>query len=54
MPKIKPAKDIPLAPAEVFKNAVKHILTNSKKQSDADLAAIQASNAARRENRKHR
>ena len=52
MPKTKPAKDIVLAPVGVFKDAVKTILSNSKKKSDEQLAEIQASNARKREAKK--
>jgi len=54
MPKTKPAKNIALAPVEIFKNAVQKVLSNSKRQSDEQLAAFQASNARKREAKKHR
>jgi len=37
MSKTKPTKDVVLAPIGVFKNAVKTILSNSKKKSDEQL-----------------
>ena len=52
MPKTRPAKNIALAPVEVFKDAVKMILANSKQKSDEQLAAFQASNAKKREAKK--
>jgi len=42
-------EDIPLVPEKDFRNAVKQILSNSKRQSNKDLAKFQASNAAKRE-----
>ena len=52
MPKTKPAKDMVLAPVGVFKDAVKAVLSNSKKKSDEQLAEFQASNARNREAKK--
>jgi hypothetical protein len=41
-----------LAPVGVFREAVKTILSNSKKKSDEQLAEFQASNAKKREAKK--
>ncbi|HUB66061.1 MAG TPA: hypothetical protein VL981_01095 [Candidatus Methylacidiphilales bacterium] len=49
MSKTKQATDISLVPEKDFRNAVKKILSNSKQQSDKDLAKFQASNTAKRE-----
>jgi hypothetical protein len=54
MPKVRPAKDIALAPIGVFKTAVQKVFSNNKKQSDQQMAAFQASNARKREAKKHR
>jgi hypothetical protein len=54
MPKIKPAEDIPLIPFETFRKTAKRILSNSKQESDRQLAAFQASNARKRKARKKR
>ncbi len=52
MSKTKPAEDIPLVPEADLKNALKSILSTTKKQSDKQLAKFQASNAAKREAKK--
>ena len=52
MSKTKPIKDVALAPVGVFKDAVKTILSNSKKKSDEQLAEFQASNARKRDAKK--
>ena len=52
MGKSRSKTDIVLAPVRVFKNAVKTILSNSKRQSDEQLAEFQASNRKKREAKK--
>ena len=52
MSKSKPAEEIPLVPETDLKNALKSILSTTKKQSDKQLAKFQASNAAKREAKK--
>lgn len=49
MKKINAAEDIPLLPEKDFGNALKQILSTTKRQSDKQLAKFQASNAAKRE-----
>jgi hypothetical protein len=46
------ADDVPLIPIDDFKKAVKKILSNTKAESDRDLAEFQASNLRKREARK--
>ena len=48
------ADDVPLIPLNDFKRAVKKVLSNSKVESDKQLAAFQASNLRKRESQKHR
>jgi hypothetical protein len=48
------AEDIPLIPIGDFKRAVKKVLTNSKAESDRQLAELQASNLIKRQSKKHR
>jgi hypothetical protein len=48
MPKLKLAKDIPLVSVDVFKNAVRNVLTNSKQDSDKQLEEFQAANVGKR------
>jgi len=47
-----PAGDVELVPFDKFSKAAKLILSNTKKQSDAQLADFQASNRKRREAKK--
>ncbi|MGD1084347.1 MAG: hypothetical protein ABSA47_06275 [Verrucomicrobiota bacterium] len=46
------ADEIPLIPFEDFKKSVKQILSNTKAESDRQLAEFQASNLRRREAKK--
>ena len=49
---IKQAKDIPLVPLPELKKSLKQIFSNTKKGSDTQLAALQASNAKHRNAKK--
>jgi hypothetical protein len=51
MPK-QAAADIPLVPFDDFKKAVKKILSNTKVESDRQMAEFQASNLKKREAKK--
>jgi hypothetical protein len=42
------ADDIPLVPEADLRDAMRRMLSNTKQQSDKDLAKLQASNAAKR------
>ncbi len=44
----KKAEDIQLVPMLEFKKTVRHVLSNSKKDIDQEIARIKASNKARR------
>jgi hypothetical protein len=46
------ADDVPLIPMDDFKKAVKKILSNTKAESDRQLAEFQASNLRKREAKK--
>jgi hypothetical protein len=46
------AKDVPLVPFDDFKKSVKKILSNTKAESDRQLAEFQASNLRSREAKK--
>jgi hypothetical protein len=46
------ASDIKLVPFADFKNAAKKILSNTKKESDAELVAFHASNVKKRSKKK--
>jgi hypothetical protein len=46
------ANDVPLIPFDEFKNSVKKILSNTKAESDRQLAEFQASNLKKREAKK--
>jgi hypothetical protein len=48
MTKSQAAKDAPLVPLSSLKRAVKHVLTVSKQQSDADLEVFQLENIKRK------
>lgn len=48
------ADEIPLVAIDDFKKAVKKVLSNSKAESDRQLAEFQASNLRKREAKKHR
>jgi hypothetical protein len=48
------ADEIPLVPMGDFKKAVKKVLSNTKLESDKQLAEFQASNLIKREAKKHR
>jgi hypothetical protein len=54
MEKTDKASEIDLVPFEALKRAAKKILSNSKKQSDRQLAVFQASNARKRKAKKKR
>jgi hypothetical protein len=45
-------EDVPLIPLSEFKLAAKKILSNTKAESDRDLAEFQASNLKKREAKK--
>jgi hypothetical protein len=46
------ANDVPLVPLGAFKKAVKTVFSNTKKESDRQLAEFQASNLRKREAKK--
>lgn len=46
------ADDVPLVPVDDFKKAVKTVFSNTKKESDQQLAEFQASNLRKREAKK--
>jgi hypothetical protein len=48
------ADDVPLVPMDDFKRAVQKVLSNTKTESDKQLAEFQASNLRKREAKKHR
>jgi hypothetical protein len=48
------ADDVPLIPLTGFKAAVKKVLSNTKAESDKQLAVFQASNLKKREAKKRR
>jgi hypothetical protein len=48
------ADNITLIPPNDFKRAVRQVLSNTKAQSDKQLAAFQASNLKKREAKKHK
>ena len=48
------ADDVPLIPIGDFQKAVKKVLSNSKAESDKQLAEFQASNLRKREAKKRR
>jgi hypothetical protein len=50
----QPAKEIPLVSAKDFGANLKKILQTSKRESDEQLAAFQASNKAKRDAKKQR
>jgi hypothetical protein len=50
----KKAEDIQLVPMPEFKKTVRHVLSNSKKDIDKQIARIKASNRARRQTRKRK
>ncbi len=54
MPKRSPADEIPLVPFDVFRKSARKILSNTKRESDRQLSALQASNARKREAKKKR
>jgi hypothetical protein len=54
MAKTKSADEIPLIPFEIFRKRAKRVLSNTKRQSDGQLAEFQASNARKREAKKKR
>jgi hypothetical protein len=54
MPTTKPAEEIALVPFEAFRKTTARILSNSKRESDKQLAAFQASNAKKRQAKKKR
>ena len=47
-PKCPSADEISLVPIDDFKKAIKKVLSNSKAESDEQLAEFQASNAKKR------
>jgi hypothetical protein len=54
MEKTEKATDIDLVSFETLKRAARKILSNTKKESDRELAAFQASNVRKRKVRKKR
>ena len=52
MSKLKPAKEVTLAPVGFFRDTVNVIVSNSKPKSDEQLAEFRASNAKKREAKK--
>jgi hypothetical protein len=48
------ANDVPLVPFERFKEVVRKVLSKSKADSDKQIEELQASNAKKREAKKHR
>jgi len=52
MPTTLPAKEIPLVSAKDLEATIKKVLQTSKRESDDQLAAFQASNKAKREAKK--
>jgi hypothetical protein len=54
MPKTRPAEDIPLIPFDAFRRTAKRILSNSKLESDKQLAEFQAANVKKRQVKKKR
>jgi hypothetical protein len=52
--KHKLAHDVPLVPFEDFKKSVKKILSNTKLESDRQLAEFRVSNLKKREAKKRR
>ena len=48
------ADDVPLIPMGDFKRAVQKVFSNTKRQSNKQLAEFQASNLRKREAQKHR
>ena len=54
MPKREPAEDIPVVPFSAFRVRARTILSNTKRESDRQLAAFQASNARKRRAKKDR
>jgi hypothetical protein len=54
MPTAKPTREIELVSFETFRRTTKRILSNSKQESDKQLAEFQARNAEKREEKKKR
>ena len=54
MERTKKASDIPLVSFDELKRVAKRILSNSKRETDRQLAAFQASNARKRNAKKKR
>ena len=52
--KYQSANDVPLVPFGEFKKSFKKLLSNTKKESDRQLAEFQASNLKKREAKKRR
>jgi hypothetical protein len=48
------ANDVPLVPLDAFKKAVKTVFSNTKRESDRQLAEFQASNLKKRDAKKRR
>lgn len=48
------ADDVALIPSGQFKEAVKRVFSKSKEDSDKQIEELQASNAKKREAKKHR
>ena len=54
MAKTEKVGEITLVPFDALKRAAKKILSNTKKESDRQLAAFQASNTRKRKAKKNR
>ena len=52
MPNNQKASEVQLVPPDEFRNALGQVLNTSKKESDKQLAKLQASNARKREAKK--
>jgi hypothetical protein len=48
------ANDVPLVPMDAFKKAVKTVFSNTKKESDRQLAEFQTNNLKKHEAKKRR
>jgi len=54
MSKRESAENVPLVPFDLFAIRAKRILSNTKKESDAQMARFQASNVKKRQAKKKR
>ncbi len=51
-PRKQPADSIPLVPPNEFREALKKVLSNTKRQSDKQLARLQTANLRKRQTKK--